>query len=200
MIALIDQLIAENMKIYETCIALCWVDIDKMAKVMDPFLSPLEKLSNLKLIGGGGYGLVYKADYDKTTTVVYKKLEMKIIKEPFASQLMKEIQIHSKLQHPNIVQLLGIVFEPLNYGLILEYMDHGDLSEYLYKMKPEYREKLKLIHNVACGMDYLHRTKPPVIHGDLKVQNILVSSNEIAKVSDFGFSDWKTVFKITFSK
>ena len=95
---------------------------------------------------------------------------------------MKEAAIHAVLEHPHIVKLLGIVFEPGNYGLILEYMEYGDLEEYLHNHEIDLEDKLRLIREVASGIKYLHSRTPPVIHGDLKIQNVLISSQKTAKV------------------
>ena len=112
----------------------------------------------------------------------FTKLRKFNVNVEFRLKLMKEAAIHSVLEHPHIVKLFGIVFEPGNYGLILEYMDYGDLEEYLHGHEIDLEEKLRLIREVASGMKYLHSRTPPVIHGDLKFQNVLVSNKKTAKV------------------
>ena len=74
--------------------------------------------------------------------------------------LKKEAMIHQTLSHSNILSLLGMVFEESNngepgkYGLILEYMDHGELGEFLGRNVLSWDEKLVLISQVACGINY----------------------------------------------
>ena len=81
-----------------------------------------------------------------------------------------------------------MIFEPGNYGIISEFAEYGELRRYLLKNN-DLRIKLSMLHDVALGMEYLHGIKPnPVIHGDLKIQNVLVGQDEVAKICDFGFS------------
>ena len=105
-----------------------------------------------------------------------------------------EAKIHMQLDHPNIVKCFAIVFEPRNYGVVLEFMKHGLARSYL-KKNDYFAAKLAVIRNVASGMRYLHKLQPPVIHGDLKIDNVLIGEDEIAKVCDFGFSRWKEYSK-----
>ena len=95
---------------------------------------------------------------------------------------MEEASIHASLDDKNIVKMLGLMFELKNYGLILEFMKNGDLSEYLHKHNVDWEGKLDFICDVAAGMNYLHEQSPPIIHGDLKIINVLISENNTAKV------------------
>jgi len=74
----------------------------------------------------------------------------------------------STLKHPNIVSLKGFCFEP--YTIIMEYMDLGSLTSFLYrKKKIEWNVQLKLALDIARGMEFLHGTAPPLVHRDLKI-------------------------------
>ena len=73
-------------------------------------------------------------------------------------------------------------------GLVMEYMEYGDMEEYLDQNQVEYHEKLRMMSDVASGMKYLHNHKPPIIHGDFKIRNVLISGMKIAKVTDFSLS------------
>ena len=100
-------------------------------------------------------------------------------------RLMKEVYIHFSLNHPNIVKFYGLVFETGNQGkcgFVLEFMTNGDLLEYFINKRPNLSFKLRLLHDVASGMEYLHTRIPPIIHGDLKMNNILISDDLHAKV------------------
>jgi serine/threonine protein kinase len=94
--------------------------------------------------------------------------------------MQREAQVQSKLRHPNIVLLIAMVFEERNYGVILEYMKYGDLKEFLDCFKTPWQFKLHIALDVAVGMCYLHGQK--VVHGDLKIQNILIGEGFRAKV------------------
>ena len=104
--------------------------------------------------------------------------------------LRQEADLHQKLSHPNIIKCLGVFLEPGHNGIIFELAEYGELRNYL-KVNSEIKTRLKMLHEVSSGMKYLHSLNPPVIHGDLKIQNILVGKNYKAKICDFGFSRWK---------
>lgn len=74
--------------------------------------------------------------------------------------------------------------------LVMEYMDNGSLYDLLHNetmiMEPEII--LPMLRDISQGLRFLHATKPPVIHGDLKSANVLVDSKFRAKVADFGLS------------
>ena len=143
-----------------------------------------------KLIGQGGYGFVYIARHQYWNTVAYKKLPVEIVQKCDEDGLITEAKIHLRLAHPNIVKCLSIIFEPGHYGLILEYMEHGEIRNYLSQNKNS-QITLSFVHDVALGMDYLHCLDPPVIHGDLKIRNVLLGKDLKARICDFGFSIWK---------
>ena len=149
-----------------------------------------------KLIGAGEYGKVYKARrLDFPGTVAYKRINAVIIQPWEEAELKDEAKIHMQLDHPNIVKCFAVVFETENYGMILEFMKHGTAKNFLIPNN-NLRSKMKIIWDVAAGMKYLHSIKPhAVIHGDLKLENVLISEDEIAKVCDFGFSRWKEYSK-----
>ena len=99
-------------------------------------------------------------------------------------RLKREAAIQYRLNHPNILKLLAIVFEPGSYGLILEFMKHGELSDFLEENNIGWEKKLLLVCDVVLAMCYLHSQKPPIIHGDLKIQNVLIGEELKAKVCD----------------
>jgi serine/threonine protein kinase len=155
-------------------------------------LTTAAKLKVLETLGEGGYALVYKAEHVDWGPVAFKKLPVKFINDVIGDRLKKEAAIQNQLRHPNIVMLLAMVFEPDNYGLVLEYMKFGELETFLETNTVDCTKKLSLIRDAALGMSYLHSQTPPVIHGDLKIQNVLVNEDQRAKISDFGFSQWKS--------
>ena len=110
------------------------------------------------------------------------------IKEAFE----KEIKFMSRLNHKNIVRLLGIC----PYGtpfILMEYMKNGDLNQYLHKHSEEDNEKplskealVYIATQISGGMMYLATLK--FIHRDLATRNCLVGSNNEVKIADFGMS------------
>jgi serine/threonine-protein kinase TNNI3K len=99
------------------------------------------------------------------------------------------------LDHPNIVQLIGVAWDSLaDLCLVLELMPNGDLRSLLNEYQRTGHEhgfdsdKLRIAHNVAHALVYLHSLATPVLHRDLKSKNILLTKDLDAKITDFGVS------------
>jgi len=94
-----------------------------------------------------------------------------------------------KLNHPNIVRLLGIYFDKNSYYIVTEFVKLGSLSDVLDSEKMTFSQLMKIALQVCCGMRYLESNQ--IVHRDLAVRNILVSKegeDYIAKISDFGLA------------
>ncbi|KIO34218.1 hypothetical protein M407DRAFT_17123 [Tulasnella calospora MUT 4182] len=107
-----------------------------------------------------------------------------------AFRLARELKVWAGLGHPHVLPLLGFYLGD-NYKtavLISEYMVHGDLNDYIARMKPSYDERLHLVRDLTDGLAYLHTQTAPVRHGDLKPGNVLVNLQRRALLSDFGLS------------
>lgn len=89
-----------------------------------------------------------------------------------------------------MVSFIGAVTEQPNLCVITEYMARGSMHDLLHKvgLRPDTEWLLKIASDVAHGVKYLHGCKPPIIHRDLKSQNILVDGQWTAKIADFGLS------------
>ena len=161
-------------------------------EVSSVMLVEARDLLDLQPVGEGGYGMVFKARNKELGTVAYKKLRSEYIKNKTELTLIKEAEIQSKLDHPNIVKFLAMVLEPgSSYGLVLEYMEYGEILNFVQEFEPPWERKLIMIQDIVSGVCYLHSLNPSIIHGDLKPQNILLSGDLQAKICDFGFAEWK---------
>lgn len=101
--------------------------------------------------------------------------------------MRREMNIWSRLDHPNIVPLRGYALgEDGTPEFISPWYAFGDILTYLEKHP--FADRRDLVRQVAQGLTYLHSQKPPVIHGDLKSGNVLVNSAGIAGLCDFGLS------------
>ncbi|KAL7249381.1 hypothetical protein ACSBR1_011555 [Camellia fascicularis] len=93
--------------------------------------------------------------------------------------------------HRNLVRLLGYCIEGSKRLLVYEYMSNGSLADLLFKSKrrPDWNERIRIALNVARGILYLHEEcETPIIHCDIKPQNILMDEFWNAKISDFGMA------------
>lgn len=155
----------------------------------------LEKATNIfqesNVIGEGGFGRVYKACLEDNLYVAVKKLEC--TDKDSEKEFENEVDILSKIQHLNVIQLLGYTIHGESRLIVYELMENGSLETLLHG--PSHGEaltwhmRMKIALDAARGLEYLHEhCKPAIIHRDLKSSNILLDANFNAKLSDFGLS------------
>jgi serine/threonine protein kinase len=96
----------------------------------------------------------------------------------------KEIEAHRHLMHPNIVQLIGFVYEPeKELGILMSYEKYGNADKFFRLYSVPSAWKIKMAYEIALGLNYLHTIEPhPIIHGDIKLVNVLVGNEYVAKV------------------
>ena len=130
-----------------------------------------------KIIGEGGYGSVIKVIHKSTGQVRAMKIISKDNLRPGYTELeiFREINILKKLEHPYIMKLYEFYSDEEYFYLINEFCSEGDLGEKLVKIKFFTENVTKLLmFQIFNAVWYLHSNK--VIHGDLKVENIMVDS------------------------
>ena len=102
------------------------------------------------------------------------------------------MQVIGKTHHKNLVRLLGYCAEGKSERLLVyEYMSNGTLADRLFKSErlPDWSERVQIALDVARGILYLHEEcETPIIHCDIKPQNILMDDFWTAKISDFGLA------------
>ncbi|CAI0409993.1 unnamed protein product [Linum tenue] len=142
-----------------------------------------------KKIGEGGYGPVFKCYLDHTPVAV-KVLRPDAVQG--RSQFQREVEVLSMIRHPNMVLLLGACPE---YGiLVYEHMARGSLDDCLFRKRNNtpplsWQLRFKIAAEIATGLLFLHQTKPePLVHRDLKPDNILLDINYVSKISDVGLA------------
>lgn len=139
-------------------------------------------------LGKGKFGSVYLARTASGHIVALKILfKSKLSQAKMQHQLLREVEIHSRLRHPNILQMLGWFHDLKKVYLILEYAAGGELFKILRKKRRfEEIEASKIIYQVSRALRCCHRNE--VIHRDLKPENILLGIDGDVKISDFGWS------------
>ena len=157
------------------------------------------KSNNLELVeklDSGSYGEVRLFKDKQFKQYVVGKLFLvggnrKIIKKQVAGA-KREAEILARLEHKNIVRVLGIVAnKDKNFEMILEYAPCGDLESFLLldsDIPLPWKIRLRFFTELASALDYLHCHDPkrPYIHGDLKPQNVLLGVLLTVKLADFG--------------
>ncbi|CAL4986040.1 unnamed protein product [Urochloa decumbens] len=149
-------------------------------------------------IGQGSFGCVYKGQlHDGLVVAVKRCFDLPSSPNQLDVQDLEfrnEIYFLTKLQHTNVVKLLGDYMEGSERILVYEYMSNGSLDTFIFgartgRLYLDWPARSRIIKGVAEGLLYLHKhCGLHVIHGDLKPSNILLDSNMHPKISDFGLA------------
>jgi serine/threonine protein kinase len=133
----------------------------------------------------------------------HKLYAMKVIRKALVNEiiplkiLFKEIMIHKKLVHPNIVRLVDHFEDTTRLYIILEYLEKGSLFDLLRKkIKLQEPEACDILIQTLIGLNYLHTND--IMHRDIKPENLLISRHDYIKICDFGWSATGPEKKLTF--
>ncbi|KAF3446633.1 hypothetical protein FNV43_RR11813 [Rhamnella rubrinervis] len=147
------------------------------------------------VIGQGGYGIVYRGVLEDNTKVAVKICSITGISWGQAEKEFKvEVEAIGRVRHKNLVRLLGYCAEGAHRMLVYEYVDNGNLEQWLHgDVGPQspltWDIRMNIILGMAKGLTYLHEgLEPKVVHRDIKSSNILLDKQWNPKVSDFGLA------------
>ncbi|PSS04010.1 Serine/threonine-protein kinase [Actinidia chinensis var. chinensis] len=149
-------------------------------------------LSDGNVIGEGGYGIVYSGVLADHTLVAVKNLLNN--RGQAEKEFKVEVAAIGRVRHKNLVRLLGYCVEGAYRMLVYEYVDNGNLDQWLHgnvgDVSPlTWDIRMNIILGTAKGLAYLHEgLEPKVIHRDIKTSNILLDRQWNPKVSDFGLA------------
>ncbi|EXB28513.1 Receptor-like serine/threonine-protein kinase SD1-8 [Morus notabilis] len=166
-------------------------DVDLPTFDLAAIVAATNNFSAANIIGSGGFGPVYKGKLSTGQDLAVKRLS-KNSGQGF-TEFKNEVELIVKLQHRNLVALLGCCIQKEERILIYEYMPNKSLDHYIFDGKRcttlPWHKHFNIIRGIARGLLYLHQdSKLRIVHRDLKASNILLDNNLDPKISDFGLA------------
>jgi ankyrin repeat protein/tRNA A-37 threonylcarbamoyl transferase component Bud32 len=156
------------------------VNTSPFSRLSSKTISPLE-IELQQRIDEGNLGGDYRARWLDADVVV--KL---FVSDAPTSTFANEVWVWQQLRHPNVVKLYGACDDGILQLFVCEYASNGSLDEYLGSSNLERRTPWQYLYQVALGLEFLHERN--IVHGDLRCRNILVGSDGLVKLANFGLS------------
>ncbi|KAL3596252.1 hypothetical protein D5086_007889, partial [Populus alba] len=150
-----------------------------------------DNFSDSNKLGQGGFGTVYKGVLTNVKEIAVKRLSIKSWQG--LEEFKNEFILIEKLQHRNLVRLLGCGMEGEEKLLIYEFMPNKSLDIFIFDAERRAQLDWETCYNIICGIArgllYLHEdSRLRIIHRDLKPSNVLLDHEMVAKISDFGMA------------
>ncbi|KAL0806922.1 hypothetical protein Bca101_099414 [Brassica carinata] len=149
------------------------------------------RFSVANMLGQGGFGIVYKGMLPDGKEIAVKRLSKMSLQG--TNEFKNEVRLIARLQHINLVRLLGCCVDKGEKMLIYEYLENLSLDSHLFdkirRSNLSWQKRFDITNGIARGLLYLHQdSRFRIIHRDLKASNVLLDKNMTPKISDFGMA------------
>eukprot|EP00850_Spirogloea_muscicola_P003236 SM000013S26405 [mRNA] locus=s13:279368:284422:+ [translate_table: standard] len=153
---------------------------------------PWQELTVLERVGQGSTATVYHGLW-RGSDVAVKVFTEQEYSPLMLAEIKDETTMMRRLRHPNVLLFMGATTTEDHLSMVTEFLPRGSLYRLLHRKKDSitWPRCLRMALDTARGMEYLHRSNPPIVHRDLKSSNLLVDKNWTVKVGDFGISRLK---------
>ncbi|TKY66677.1 Receptor serine/threonine-protein kinase SD1-8 [Spatholobus suberectus] len=166
-------------------------DLDLPLLDLSIIMAATNNFSDVNKIGEGGFGPVYWGKLASGVEIAVKRLSKS--SGQGMTEFVNEVKLIAKLQHRNLVKLLGCCIQKQEKILVYEYMANGSLDYFIFdhtKGKAlDWQKRFCIICGIARGLMYLHQdSRLRIVHRDLKLSNVLLDDDFNPKISDFGMA------------